>query len=331
MLAASPQFGTTAQVTIVPPFGPGVIINPDLTPGVVQLRVDFRVTKGIGGSTPATCDVRIFNLGPLSRNRAAGIVKRVIDFSDEFAFLDGRLIVGADLGGTSTVSTVNGFGSLKLSARYQGSTSTAAIFDGTATQTTSKHRLDTWTTTVNGGDGVLQSTSAIADKFWSSSVSATEVLDYLVRTVMVAELATPYPPTLAGYTFIGGYDATNFYASDILDQLTKLTKTAWWWDDGAVYFTTLGVPLPTPPIVLSPSGAPGTTRLLSKPMRVEGNLVQVRSLLLPEMRPMSPVTVLAAELGGQYFASAIEHAGSNRRGISTTTATLTPLGVVPFL
>ena len=332
MITSSPQFGTVAQVTIIPPFGPGVVINPDLTGVATQHRVDWQVSKGIGGSTPASCVIRVFNLGPEDRNRAAGITKRVIDFSNEFAFLDGRLIEGSDLGGTSTVSTANGFGTLKLRATYQGSSSAASLFEGTSTTVISEHRRDTWVTTITGGDGVLQTSSAIADKFWGSTVPAVEVLDYLVRQVMVAELATPYPVALSAYSFVGGYDATNFYASDILDQLTTLTKTEWWWDDGAVYFSDLGAPLPAPPIVLSPSGAPGTTRLLSKPRVLEGNLVEARALLLPDMRPKSPTTILAEELGGQYFASSIMHRGSNRSAsVSTTTATLTPLGVVPFL
>lgn len=332
MLAASPQFGTVAQVTIVPPFGPGVIINPDLTGVARQLRVDWQVSKGIGGSTPASCVIRVFNLGPIGRNRSAGITKRVIDFSNEFAFLDGRLIEGADLGGVSTVSTVNGFGTLKLRATYQGSSSAATLFEGTSTTVISTHRLNTWVTTITGGDGVLQTSSAIADRFWSSTTPAVEVLDYLVREVMVAELATPYPVALSAYSFVGGYDATNFYASDILDQLTKLTRTEWWWDDGAVYFADLGAPLPRPPIILSPSAVPGTTRLLSKPRALEGGLVEVRALLLPELRPKSPVTIAAAELGGSYFASSVVNQGSNRKAsVSTTTATLTPLGGVPFL
>jgi hypothetical protein len=327
--AASPQFGTTAQVTIVPPFGPGITINPDLTPGVSQGRVDWSVTKGVGQSN--TCSIRGYNLGKTSRDRAGGIIKRVIDFSDEFAFLDGRLVEGVDLGGTSTVSTANGFGSLTLKARYQGSSTTASLFEGTAVQVRSKHRRDTWVTTLTGDDGVMQSTSAIADKVWTSTVPSVEVLDYLVRQVMVASLATPYPPQLAAYAFVGGYDASNYFATDILDQLTALTKTQWWWDDGEVFFSALGQPMLTPPIVLSSSGAPGTTKILDKPQPTEDGKVIVPSLLLPEMRPMSPVTVIAEALGGSYFASTVQHNGSTRGGVSRTVATLTPIGVVPFL
>jgi len=319
------------QVTIQPPFGPGLIINPDLTPGVVQGRVDWQVSKGIGGSTPSTCSIRAYNLKPSSRARAGGIVKRVIDFTDEFSFLDGRLITGADLGGTSTVSTVNGFGSVKLMARYQGSATTALLFEGTSDSVTSVHQTHTWVTTITGSDGVLQSSSAIADKFWGYTVTAPEVLDYLVRRVMASELATPYPPELAAWSFVGGFDATNYYASDLLDQITAVTKTEWWIDDGAVYFSSLGLPLPVPPILLSTSGAPGTTRMIGRPRPIEGGLLEVPCLLLPELRPKSPVTILSAEHGGAYWASAVLHTGSNRAGTSRTIATLTPLGVVGFL
>ncbi len=329
--AASPQFGTTAQVKIVPPFGPGIIINPDLTPGVRQGRIDWEVSKGVGGSTPNTCTVRAYNLSRTSRDRAGGIIRRVVDFSDEFAFLDGRLIEGSDLGGTSTVSTANGFGSLTLRARYQGSSSTAALFEGTATAVKSEHRTHTWVTTITGSDGVLQSTAAISDKVWTSTVPAVEVLDYLVRRVMVATLATPYPPSLAGYQFVGGYDGSNFYASDILDQLTALTRTEWWWDDGAIYFAERGLPTAAPPIVVSSSGAPGTVRLLHKPLPTEDGKLIVQCLLTPSLRPRSSVTVQAEALGGSYVAAEVKHSGSNRGGVSRTVATLRPLGAVPFL
>ncbi len=329
--AASPQFGTTAQVTIVPPFGPGITVNPDLTPGVRQGRVDWEVSKGVGGQTPNTCTVRGYNLSKTSRDRAGGIVKRVIDFSDEFAFLDGRLVEGSDLGGSSTVSTANGFGSLTLRARYQGSSSTAALFEGTAVSVKSEHRMHTWKTTIMGSDGVLQSSSAVADKVWTSTVPSAEVLDYLVRRVMVATLATPYPPSLAKYQFVGGYDASNFYASDILDQLTDLTRTEWWWDDGAIYFAELGQPTATPPIVVSSSGGVGAIKLLHKPLPTEDGKTLIQCLLTPGLRPRSGVTVQAEALGGSYVASTVKHSGSTRGGVSRTLATLTPLGVVPFL
>jgi len=306
-------------VTITPPFGPGVIVNPDITPGVSQLRVEWDVSKGIGGSSGNTCSVRVYNLGASSRKIAAGIVRRAYEFDPDFAFLDGRLEPGADVGG----------GTLTLKARYQASSSTASLFEGTATAVKSENRRNTWTTTIVGTDGMLQTSSAIADKFWAGTVPAVNVLTYLVTRVMVAPLATPYPPEIAADVFVGGVDTTNIYASAWLDDYAAKRNFEWWIDDGAVFFSSPGAALPQPPIILTPNGAPGSTRMLSKPRPVEGGKVEVPALMLPEMRPKSPVTVVAADLGGAYFASAVRHTGSNSGSsrVSRTIATLTPLGV----
>ena len=328
----SAQFGTVAQVEVIPPFGNGVIVNPDLTGLAQQLRVDYTVTKGVG--QPGVCQVRAYNLKEESRNRWAGITRRIIDFSDEFAFLDGRLVTGADLGGVSEVSTANGFGALRLSVRYSGTATTANLFEGTATRVQSQHRRHTWITDIEGGDGVMQSSSAIADKFWRSTVSMPEVIDYLVKRVMATTLATTLPPALAGYKFQGGWDATNYYATDLLDQIVELpgVNSQWWWDDGAVYITEKNTPLPTAPIVVSPQGGNGTYRMLSKPRAVEGGDVEVELLNTPQLRVGSPVTVLATKLGGTYFCRSFVHRGSNRgTRVCKTIPRLGSIGVVGFL
>jgi hypothetical protein len=330
----APQFGVVAQVEIVPPFTDGVLVNPDITPGVVQTRVDWSIRKGVGGSQPAEATVLMFNLGKSSRSKVAGETKRIVDFSDEFEFLDGRLVEGQDLGGSVTVNAGTGFGTLRISARYSGSSSTAQLFEGTLSFGRSRHvGGTTWVTTAQGSDGVIQESSAIADRAWVGNVSTAEVIDYLLGRVMLAEQATPLPPELEAYTFVGGYDATNFYATDILDQLTELTRTEWWWDDGAVYFSSRGKPLPGPAIIVSAGGEAGTRLLIDKPERIEDNKVIAPMLLSPDVRPNSRIEIRSAELGGEYFVSTLEHRGQNRgsRSVSRTVATCTPIGVVGFL
>jgi len=330
----SQQFGVVAQVEIVPPFTDGITVNPDVTPGVVQGRIDWRVRKGIGGSQPAEATVVMYNLAKSSRTTIAGETRRIIDFADEFDFLDGRLVTGADLGGQTSVSAGTGFGTLRISARYSGSSTTAKLFDGTLAFARSRRVSGhTWVTVGQGSDGVIQATSAIANKFWASDVAATEVLDYLIRRVMVAELATAIPPELARYTFRGGYDATNIYATDILDALTGLTRTQWWWDDGAVYLTSRGQPLAEPAIEVSASLEPNARLLIDKPERTEDNQVVCPMLLSPDVRPNRLLRIRSGELGGDYFVTSVEHVGQNRgsTAVCRTIATCTPLGVVGFL
>jgi len=331
---AAAQFGVVAQVEVVPPFSDGVVINPDLSPGVIQGRVNWSVLKGVGGSQPAQAVAVVYNRSPSTRSKLAGEVKRLVNFSDEFDFLDGRLVEGTDLGGTSSVSAGAGFGTLRISARYSGSSSTATLFEGTAIS--ARSRLvggTTWVTTITGGDGIIQDSSAIADRAWVGDVSSSEVLDYLIKRVLVAQLATPIPPELARYKFVGGYDATNIYATDILDQLTELTRTEWWWDDGAIYLGSRGAPLPGPPIVVSSVAEPGTRRLIDRPERTEDNQVILPMLLAPDVRQRSLLRVRSGDLGGDYTVASVEHRGQNRgsTSVSRTTATCAPLGVVGFL
>ena len=329
----APQFGVVAQVEIVPPFSNGVLVNPDVTPGVVQTRVDWLVRKGIGGSQPAEATVVMYNLAPSSRSTIAGQTRRVVDFSDEFDFLDGRLVTGEELGGRTTVNAGTGFGTLRISARYSGSSSTAQLFEGTLAFARSRRVRGTWVTTAQGSDGLIQNTAAIANKYWASDVSASEVVEYLVRRVMVAELATPLPNAIARYTFAGGYDASNVYATDILDQLTALTRTQWWWDDGAVFISDRGATLPDPTIVVSARREPGARILINKPERTENNQVLAPMLLSPDVRPGRQITIRSAELGGDYVVTSVEHRGQNRgsRSVCLTVATCTALGVVGFL
>lgn len=330
----SQQFGVVAQVEIVPPFQDGILVNPDVTPGVIQGRIDWRIRKGIGGSQPAEATVVMYNLARSSRATIAGQTRRIVDFTDEFAFLDGRLVTGADLGGETSVSAGTGFGTLRVSARYSGSSATARIFDGTLAFGRSRRVAGhTWVTTAQGSDGVIQDSAAIANKFWSSDVAATEVLDYLIRRVMVAELATEIPDEIARYTFAGGYDATNIYATDILDALTSLTRTQWWWDDGAVYLTPLGEALPDPPIEVSSRLEPNARVLVDKPERTEDNQVRLPMLLSPDVRPNKRIVVRSGELGGEYRVTSVEHVGQTRgsRAVSRTLAICSPVGVVGFL
>ena len=97
------QFGRAVQVTIIPPFGDGVIVNPDVAPGAVQLRCSVRVVKGIGA--PASCEATVWNLGQQSRDRAAGVTRRVVDFSDEVGIIDGRIVFGDQFGDGSHILT----------------------------------------------------------------------------------------------------------------------------------------------------------------------------------------------------------------------------------
>jgi hypothetical protein len=340
MALAASQFGTAIQVEIVPPEGDGVVINPRLD--APQLRCAVAVKKGIG--IPSVCTADVWSLAAKSRNRAAGITRRVIDFSSEFDFLDGRLVTGSDFGdGTAErVSRANGFGYLRVSAWYTGAGGPVTIFEGTSTRVDPDPRPPDQLTRITGGDGVIAQASAVTNRQWINATSASVVLEYVIRDVMRSDLsgAEPgdfgagLPPTLAAWSMPGGYDATMLYASDVLDAFARVdprNPTEWWWDDGTIYWANKGEPLPDPPLLLDTQPSSGSWRILRTPQAAEDNTVSVPLLLLPGLRVRRACTIASGEFAGDYVARSVEHRADNRgSGGATTIARLERRGVLPF-
>ena len=337
------QFGRRISVEIVPPEGPGVLINGDAS--APQLDVSVRVSKAMGG-TPATCTVDVTNLTQRTRERAAGITRRIIDFSDLVGTIDGRLVFGEELDGgqAERVTRANGFGYLRVAAYYRGTSSTPhTIFEGTCKSVTPvPNTQPSPVTRITGGDGVIQDAAAICDKQWTEATSAATVLEYVIRDVMGTTLAgsqpgnfaAGLPAPIAALKLPAGYNATAIYATDILDtfvkQLSAKTPTDWWWDDGDVYWLERGKALPGKPILLDVTPSPGAFRLVDLPQAAEDGEVVATALMLPQMRPGRHARVVSGDFAGDYIVRAADHALTNGRGSALTTGRLARLGALPF-
>lgn len=341
MALTASQFGRAVQVEIVPPSGPGVLINPDTAPGATQLRVAVEVTKGIG--TAATCVVDVTNLSKASRDRAAGVTRRVVDFSDEVGTLDGRLVFGDQFGNgkTEIVSRANGFGYIRVSAFYQGAGTTVALFEGTTKRVGPVRGKPTRVTRIEASDGVVQDAAAVANRQWRETTDAATVLEYVIRDVMGTNLvgsrpgnfAAGLPLKLQQTELVGGYDSTRLFATDILTEFAseRVSNTVWWWDNGQIYWLEKGQGLNLPELLLDTKPASGSYQILDKPTLGEDNKLDVPLLLLPECVPGRICRILSGEFRGRYIASTVTHRCDNRgQSVSRTTVRLDRLGVLPF-
>lgn len=333
------QFGQAVQVTVIPPFGKGATINPDVAPGAVQLRCAVSVSKGIGAPSVATVDV--WNLAQQTRDRIAGVTRRVVDFSSEVATLDGRVVFGDQFGDgkAETVTRANGFGFIRVGAFYQGAGTTVSLFEGSTTTVAPDPRRPGIVTRITASDGVFQDAAAVTNRQWRDKVSGATVLEYVIREVMGTTLSGSQPgdfgaglPTeLRNFQLVAGYDATALYATDILDEFARVSLTEWWWDDGVIFWKARGRGLDRAPLILDTKPATGSYQILGTPQPAEDNQVRVPLLLLPECRPGVPVRIQSGAFSGDYYTRAVEHAIDNRGGSAAKTfATLARTGVLPF-
>lgn len=316
---------------------PGVEINPD--PNAPQLAMQFDVVAQIGGgSETPTCRLDAWNLTETSRGRIQGLTRRMIDFSREIAFvgegLDQALVTGAALGGSAEqVSTANGFGYMRLFAGYL-TTGAGKIFEGnTEPPVSSEHVGTEWRTTVTARDLGALLAQARAGKSWVSTVSATEVVTYLVEKVLLSSLRTPIPANLAKFDFQSGF-YSEAPVGDVLDDLARLTRVDWWVHGGGVYFAPSGETLDRPELELSSTDRPGALRLVGEHpvVRLDNGFVGARVQLDSRIIPGAPVRLFARELGGLYRVEVVRHRGHNLgRGPWVSELQLRSPGLVDFL
>lgn len=329
----SSQLGRATQVEVVPggvPAIPGIFVNrlqPIIpgVPGPKQLRIKFKVEKSIT-SAPQKCTVKIFNLGRISRERIAGTVTKTIDFSSDFLFVDGRLIEGKDLGGTTQyVTTANGVAYVKLSSGYGGAPST--IFEGSSSTLRSVHVGRNWVTTIEAGDGAFQIQKGIANKSFEVGTPMLLVVDYLVKTMGLFPgfPLTPatVPLAMSASVFTNGFCATG-KASDVLNALMLAIGVTWFVDDGDAYFIDKLGSLPAVPVRVSALPDPTAALMLSKPRRLEGDGVEIEMFLNPAVRIGREILIVSKALAGQYRVESLVHQGDNRAANvkNTTTAQL---------
>lgn len=325
MTVAPFHFDRTARVTVTAASGLGVLVNPVAVPsggvGPPQLRVAFDAERSIS-KDPNPATVEIYNLSRYSRERMAGVVRRKVDFSKEFAFIDGMLIEGAALGGgvAEIVETAAGFGYLRLEAGYDGVA--AVIFEGGTNRV--EHRKDgpTWISSVECGDGELSIQKAIANQTFAAGTPVMAIVAYLVRTMGLigGNLATP-PPVLAAATTTGA--ACIGRARDCLDELLRGFGVDWFIDSGLFWLLPPSGLLPLPPVPI--------TVIYDEPRKLEDGTVEVRTPLDNRLRPGAPAALASLSLQGTYRINRVRYRGDNRGGRYDSTIELQDLSPIGFL
>lgn len=328
MVTTARQLGRSAQLEVVPPTGPGIFVNrlqpilPNI-PGPKQLRIRFKVEKSITPE-PQKCQVVVHNLGQRSRDKIAGVVRRTLDFSDDFLFIDGRLIEGKDLGGTAQfVTTANGIAYIKLAAGYSGVPS--VIFEGSSSALESVHKGQDWLTTIQAGDGQFGMEKGIANKSFESGTPLATVAEYLIKTMGLFP-GLPFSPATVPAVMFSTVFPRGFVASgrarEVLSALMLSVSVVWFVEDGEAYFIDKLGSLPAPPVRLSALPDPTAAQLLSKPRRLESDGVEVVMLLNPAVRIGREAIIISKALAGQYRVESLIHEGDNRAGKFITTAQL---------
>lgn len=347
MVANVRQFHRGASLTVIPPTGVGIFVNPlilPVAPGIPnppQIRIQFSIEKTLS-TTPPKATIRVYNMSKLSRDRAAAAVKRTVDFSRAWLLTpDDRLVSGASLGGSSELVTLaSGDSYVKLEAGYGGSLST--IFEGNTTRVLSEQRGTDWVTTIEAEDGGLSNKNAVATATFDPGQTALDIVKHVVRTMGYLGGSIPAlpPPKLALFPLTYGWTIVD-RARDVLDEILKPLDLEWWVDDGELWIVDSGtkdpltgeeiIPpstLPGAPVRVSSIPDPTAIQLLETPKRTESDGIMIRCLLSPTIRVGRSVMIVSLELAGLYRCEVVEHQGDNRGGAFETTAylrTLTPL------
>lgn len=335
MAVAVAQYGRQVDLSLVPPTGPGVLVNPN--PALPQIRIDFSVEKSIGGSA-GQARIFVFNLGELARQIAAGIVRRTSQLDPlEAVAVEGISITPAVLeqllggGAGQEVATVSaGGGVVKLRAGFQGF-GLPTIFDGSSQDADSYPRHPDWITEISASDGGLGPSLALASKDFTAGTPMPIVVDYL-RKVMGLGAGTLLPaaaPVALSSSFLRRPWSALGQARELLESQLDLLEVDWWIDDGDLYLIGAGEALPGVPHRFSTDPLDETAiTMYRSPELLVGDQVAAETQMAGHVRLGEQVLIVSTRLAGLYRVSALVHAGSNRRGRFASSWTLDPLGVL---
>lgn len=315
-------------------YRPGVrlsLVHDSVDPIVIDsvdgegLRVDFRVTK-TSTLEASTAEIGITGLSQRTRDRISGITRRVVDFSNEFVFQNGRMITGADLGGSAELVNRNlGFPHVRLEAGWDGAS--FQVFEGGVINVRTRRFGTDRITRIECGDGVAGQQRGHANRVFSPGTPLFPVVDYLRRT-MGAGRGNLTPARLSA---VAG-DRVNFseafvctgLSRDLFGMLFRLLEVDAFIDDGELYMVRRGETLPGDPVKLAIGSG-----LLESPIRLEDDRVAVVARFHPGLRPGAAVVLASREVKGSYRVERVQHEGSSRGGGLRSMAELQDMSTVP--
>lgn len=339
-VAPGRQFGRVVRVTVLPPVGAPIIINPILptTAPVAppQIHAMVTVSKSLTPE-PQRATVVLVNLAKTTRDTIAGYTRRPDNVDAQGLTVDSRVFRGTKV---------------MIEAGYRG-LGPSTVFIGDLSTATSRHVGTEWLTTLECGDSEVALTQAECRRTFDVGASALEVLTYAIQVLGMRLSTAPIPSAIPSYILSRGFvaygraretiDAMLAGLAPDLGQLNAIARgiatlgavfdafsgtapltrpITWWADDGAVTFLERGRALPGEPLRVSAEGEPGAVRLLERPQRLGDGVVRVTMLLHTGVRIGVPIAIVSKELAGTYRVEAFDHAIDSRSGPCDTTATL---------
>lgn len=324
------QYDRGVRLTVIPPDGPGILVNPlppsGTGPTTPQLRVEFSVSRSLD-LNPGRAAINVTNLGKLSLGRIEGAVGRVGDpaslaTTSALRAIDATLAPGpplvtiADAGHATTI----------LEAGYAGMLGT--IFTGAASRISSRWNGFERKTSIVASDGGLETSTARVHKSFERGTPLLSILKYVAKTLTMRLAPTPALALLANDILDGGFVAYGYARDALADLLSPLQlEQEWWIDDGTISIVNKGLPLPLPPVTIANVKTVGAHRLIAEPDGIEDNGVRVQTMLIGPVQIGQSVVLVAGRLSGTYRCEAILHRGDNRGGPFNTSLVLRQPGL----
>lgn len=315
------------RVTIKTNEGDVLVINPDDSDK--QLTVSFNC---ISTTTPSTnsCRILIRNLGEGSRKLLSSVIRNSVELLnvhldiERRSFLGGLIVIPRITFDTSriyergfAVDSVTERGDTFVTVEAGYGKKMAVIFEGSCQRLWTVKKGTEWHTNLRVGDGEATVNGGVANKSFPPGTKFLDVVKYLIAT-MGLESGNVTQDILNELfrgdvvQFVGGQDVFG-KSSVLMDHLFKLTGAEWFIDRGQVYFTRRFESLPDGGLVLSDESG-----LKTAPEEVQGDMVEARSFLRPDMRIGRPINLIHKRFGGNYRIELVNHNGTNRFGILQT-------------
>lgn len=320
------QYDRGVRVWLFPPQDLGgaatgpLVVNAQVPvsglPAPVQTAVTFSVTKTLSPE-PNGAAIKLWNLTTSTRDRIAGIVRRLVDWRSPSPVVkvDGVLRPG----GNEVTSTLAGMCAVRLEAGYSGGL--GVLFSGTVVRPrTSRSGADT-VTELQCTDGGFQVGTGVANRVFAPKTPALAVVEYLAQVMGLELAATQGLTTIGGFTLQGGLNCTGDPQAAIRDILGVL-GLGWWIEDGQVWVLNDGELLPGDPVVVSTQAIPGAVRLRETPEVLDQGGLRIRCTLAPQVRLGHGVLVAGGDQRGIYRVETVSHGGFNRGGTFETEAVI---------
>ena len=273
------------------------------------LHFEFDIAKDLTPE-PNRCSVSIYNLSENVRNaldalnvydpkRPRGQKKPGPRNRDAEALNKGKRSAG------SYRAPKTGRIRVEITAGYRD-TGTSLIFRGDMRRAISKFEQDgSWCTRIEGEDGGRTTVASRINESFGPGTSHLTVVRALADALGLGYGNLAEVAGLLNGSYPRGTVCTGPAAQELAGVLRR-AKIGYTIKDGQLNFLPFGPPKTLPAVLLSPESG-----LIGSPQRQSDGLVQVTSLLNPQLALGSYVALDSKVLHGEYFVQRVKYRGSN--------------------